>query len=167
MRRSGFSLLEILLAAAILVGSLAVLSELASLGRHHAWGMEDLSTAQRICQSKMNEILAGVSSAMTVEDLEVENEPGWFYSVQSEPAPQQGLRAVRVTVTKDVPEPRRPVQFTLVRWIRDDQSSLDADSLDSLFSPLDSSMDSDSPLDSPSPRESSPPPSPEDLGLEL
>ncbi len=134
MNRRAFSLLEVLLATGILLGSLIVLSELASIGRRRVRDAEDLTAAQRICQTKIQEILAGLQDPVPVEDAEVEDEPGWYYWVETGPvAGQQGLIAVRVTVAQDVaaaggqaflPVASAPVagqsgQFTLVRWVRD------------------------------------------------
>ena len=129
MSRRGFSLLEVLLATGILLGSLIVLSELASIGRRRVRDAEALTTAQRICHTKIQEILAGLQDPVPVEAAEVEDEPGWFYSVQTEPvATQPGLVAVRVSVTQDAFEAGEEAfllaagqsgQFTLVRWVRD------------------------------------------------
>ncbi len=60
MRRRGFSLLEVLLATGILIGSSIVLMELATIGMQHAASARDRSHAQLICQTKLNEIVAGV-----------------------------------------------------------------------------------------------------------
>jgi type II secretory pathway pseudopilin PulG len=133
MTRRGFSLLEVLLATGILLGSLIVLSELAAIGRRRVREAEDLTGAQRVCQTKIQEILAGLQEPFPVECAEVEDEPGWFYSVQTEPVSgQPGLVAVRVSVTRDVAAAGGPTfspaafspaggqapQFTLVRWVR-------------------------------------------------
>ena len=117
-RRCGFSLLEVLLATGILVGCLAVLSELAAIGRQHVEDAQKLTAAQGICQTKVNEILAGLAAADPVEDQEVEDNPDWLYSVDAEPLQQPGLLSLRVTVTENV-EDRPPRQVTVVRWIRD------------------------------------------------
>jgi prepilin-type N-terminal cleavage/methylation domain-containing protein len=119
MSRRGFSLLEVLLASSILLGCLIVLSELASIGRRHVCDAEDLITAERICQTKVNEIVAGLQEPVAVEYAEVEDEPGWFYSVETEPVRQHGLIAVRVTVTQDAADTPWPQEFALVRWVRD------------------------------------------------
>jgi hypothetical protein len=118
-RRPGFSLLEVLLAMAILMGSLVVLSELAAIGRRHIRDAEDLGTAERICQTKIGEILAGIEEPVAVEQMEVADEPGWLYSVETESLRQAGLISVRVTVVQDLPEEKRPREFSLVRWVRD------------------------------------------------
>jgi general secretion pathway protein I len=118
-RRRGFSLLEVLLATAILAGSLVVLSELAAIGRIHASTAEDGATAVRICRSVTGAILAGVEPVAPVRQQPVDDEPGWSYSVEVESATRPGLVTIRVTVRQDEAENGRPVEFSLVRWIRD------------------------------------------------
>lgn len=117
-RRKGFSLLEVLLATSILVGCLAVLSELAAIGRQHADDAEKYTVAQSICQTRINEILAGLARPDSVENEELEDHPDWLCSVDTESLAQPGLLALRVTVTENV-EDRPPREFTAVRWIRD------------------------------------------------
>lgn len=116
--RAGFSLLEVILATGVLLGCLIVLSELAALGRRHTSDAEDLAAAQRICQTKMNEILAGLAPLESFDEAEVEDEPGWLYSVATEATSQPGLVAVRVTVYQDWFEAARPKQYVLVHWVR-------------------------------------------------
>ena len=120
--RSAFSLMEVLLATAILLGSLIVLGQLATVGRMHAHDAERLTTAQLLCQSKLNEILAGVERVRPVEEESLAE--GWVYSVEVTSADKLHLASLRVTVS-EAPDPEegldgpRPKQFTLTRWIRD------------------------------------------------
>ena len=117
-RAAGFSLLEILLATSILVGSLAVLSELAALGRHHAEDAQERTAAQTLCETHVNEILAGIQPAEPVEEQPIEGHPGWSYRVAIEPLPQLGLLRLAVTV-QTAAKGRRQGEFTLVHWLRD------------------------------------------------
>jgi len=127
-RRAGFSLLEVILATAILLGSAVVLAELAAVGREHATSAEDLATAQLICQSKLSEILAGAAPAAGVQDQPLVEAPGWVYSVEIDPIEEsgqpQGVASLRVTVRQVLDDAgtaggsRRRREFTLARWIR-------------------------------------------------
>ena len=102
--RRGFSLLEILIAAGILVGSLVVLSELAAIGRQHAEDARQLTAAQTLCETKLNEILAGVQPAEPAEDQPLDDAPGWRYTLAVEQLPQPGLLQLSVTrETKTAP----------------------------------------------------------------
>lgn len=121
--RAGFSLLEMLIATAILLASLVLLSELAAAGRDHAQSAEGQARAQRICQNKLNEILAGATFLEPATDEPLWDEPGWNYSVALEtldsPLSEPPLAVLRVTVTEQVEGARRGEQFTLWRLIRD------------------------------------------------
>ncbi len=119
-RRGGFSLLEVLLATTILLGCSVALFELAAIGREHVRSAEELSLAQRLCESRINEILAGAERPKEIEKEEIYEYPGWNLSVQvdSVTAPA-GLVALRVTVFREADEYHRGKQYTLVRWVRD------------------------------------------------
>jgi prepilin-type N-terminal cleavage/methylation domain-containing protein len=60
-RNAGLSLLEVILAIAILGGCIAVIGELVRLGARQAEEARELTTAQLLCESKLEEIAAGVS----------------------------------------------------------------------------------------------------------
>ena len=119
LRRKGFSLIEVMLAAAILLGCVIVLSELAGIGREHAAAAEDLSTAQRLCQNRMAELISGIGVVAAVENEEMLEDPAWRCSVHLEPARVPGLVAVKVSVSCEASGKRRAREFSLVRWIRD------------------------------------------------
>jgi hypothetical protein len=118
-RRSGFSLMEVMLATSILLGSSVVLIELAAIGRKQSDTAFQLNTAQLLCEAKLDEIVAGASPLKMVSEEELEDSPGWLYSVESQPMPKLGLVAVRVSVFQEQEESKRPVRFSLVRWLPD------------------------------------------------
>jgi hypothetical protein len=115
--------MEVLLATAILLGCVLVLMELASIGRYYVQSVDARSMAQLLCQTKLNELLAGVQPLEEVEERAIEDYPDWLYSVTLEPVAAQPLVAVRVTVTEQVLEGTtrgargKPKQFSLVRWV--------------------------------------------------
>jgi prepilin-type N-terminal cleavage/methylation domain-containing protein len=116
VNRSGFSLLEVLLATSILVGCLAVLFELAAMGRHQAEEAQQWTEAQALCETRLNGILAGLQNPDPIEGQTIEGSSGWQYSVTTEPLPHPGLLRLQVTV-QEVVESRKPREFTLVQWI--------------------------------------------------
>jgi len=68
MKRSGFSLIEVILATAILMGSVFVLSELAGIGRRQSQRAELHARAQQLCEQTLNEVLTGERPAVLVEN---------------------------------------------------------------------------------------------------
>jgi prepilin-type N-terminal cleavage/methylation domain-containing protein len=120
--RRGFSLMEILLATSILLACVVVLAELAEVGRRHAVSVDQLTTAQMICQSKLNEIVAGAAPLSAVEAATVAEAPDWVYSVELESMTNLDLVVVRVTVEgqpqDDATTRQRPKKsFSLTRWM--------------------------------------------------
>jgi len=119
-RRSGFTLLEVLLALAILVGSLATIGALTEQGLRHAHRAAAVSKAQLHCESVLAEITAGVMLPAAVNGAPLESDPAWVYSVEATPdAIDPALLSVRVTVIENVPPQQRPVEFSLTRWVTD------------------------------------------------
>jgi prepilin-type N-terminal cleavage/methylation domain-containing protein len=128
MRKAGFSLLEVILALAILAGSIAVLGEASRLALKNAEIARDLARAQLLCESKLAEITTGIIAAEAVNNAAFDatttasldpNEPAWLYSIETQPTDEDGLISVRVTVTRDLPAGQHPIRFSLVRWIPD------------------------------------------------
>lgn len=118
-RRDGFSLLEVMLAAGLLLGCLVVLSELANIGRIHVASAEDEATAARLCQNQLNAILSGLAPVASVQQEPLADAPGWWYAVEVEPSKQRGIAVLRITVGKEAESGGRPMEFSLVRWLRD------------------------------------------------
>ncbi|MBX3440563.1 MAG: hypothetical protein KF861_23940, partial [Planctomycetaceae bacterium] len=65
--RSGFSLMEVILATAILLGSVVVLGELAGMGRRQSLRGRELSEAQLLCEQVLQELLLGLREFEQVE----------------------------------------------------------------------------------------------------
>jgi len=121
--RRGFSLLEIILALALLAGAVAVLSELSSSGLENAGRARDMTQAQLLCESKLAEVVAGILPAESQQGTcETELAPSlseWIYTIDVASAAQAGLLEVRVTVSRDPALDPRPVECSLVRWVLD------------------------------------------------
>jgi len=121
--RAGLSLVEVILAIAILGLSLVLIGELVRLGGRSSRTARELATAQMLCESKMAEIASGAATATTTTTPTLFDDfPDWTYTIESEPIDQQGLLKVRVTVQADQPQQLQPVTFTLTRWIIDPET---------------------------------------------
>jgi len=131
--RHGFSLLEVILALAILTGAIVTLGEVARMAIQNAQIARDATQAQLLCESKLAEITAGITPPDPVSNAELESsvgdesvsgilgegEIGWLYSISVDYTDEPGIVAVCVTVAQDLPPEKRPVQFSLVRWMPD------------------------------------------------
>lgn len=134
-RRAGFSLLEILLALAILGGALAILSRIVDTGMFAARESRDLSAARILSQTKMAEILLESQAGITpqsIMDAEFEtlfdSQPNavFQYSVEVMPAPMDGMLSIKVSVQsidEDLGEPR--TNYSLIRWMIDPMLGLE------------------------------------------
>ncbi len=111
--------MEVILALAIFGLAIAFIGELVRLGSRGAAAARDLAIAQLLCESKLAEIAAGAVAPEPYSLTPFEEEPEWLYAIDVQPAQQQGLLAVVVTVQQDNPESSRPVSFSLTRWIVD------------------------------------------------
>lgn len=118
-QRRAFSLLEVILALAILVAALAVIGELNDLGLRSARQASALTEAQLLCDGKLAEIAAGVVPAVAAGPVPLETDPAWLYIVGVTPLLDEGLIAVQVTVMENLSPEKRPAEFTLVRWMVD------------------------------------------------
>lgn len=120
-RRAGLSLLEVLVATAILMASAVLLFDLAEVGRNHAASAEDRATAQRICQSLMNEILVGARPLQSTPETPLPDEPDWVWSAELKPLElktRSPMGQLRVTVARGSITEGRGEQLTLWRWVR-------------------------------------------------
>ena len=129
-RAAGFSLLEVILALAILGGAIAVLGEAARLAMKNAEYTRDINRAQLLCESKLAEIVAGITPAEASDGVALKSqpdasEPAWLYSIETTSV-DDGLLSVRVTVTRDLPAEKHPVRFSLVRWMADPEAGQSA-----------------------------------------
>ena len=125
-KKKAFSILEVILALAILTGAMAVLGELGRLGFQNAKSAQDLTKAQMLCESKMAEYTSGITTPQAVSatpfdpiDQDSANSTTWVYSVDVQQIDQDGLDAMCVTVTQNLPATQHPTSYSITRWITD------------------------------------------------
>jgi type II secretion system protein I len=117
--RRGFSLLEVILALAILAGSLAALGEVMRMAGQAARLTESETQAQILAASVMDELASGARqlSAVSQSELDSTANPPWVYSVALEDTGYQQMVAVRVTVSQQLDSRLQPAHFELLRWM--------------------------------------------------
>lgn len=128
-QRSGLSLLEVVLALAILAVSAALLSQIARQASDNGRIAHRLATAQILCESKMSEVLAGAISLQANSWTEITDpvpSGQWYYRVETLPAQRKDMVGVRLSVSDD-PETTvgNPEVFFIVRWMIDPNLGLD------------------------------------------
>lgn len=128
--RRGLSLLEVVLAFAILAVSFSMLGQLVTSGYRNAREAESMTEAQMIAQNVMEEFAlgmlppnpaAGVPVSMDNGMLmQLQEAPRWEYSIDWEPAPVDGLVMVLVRVSRaNVDQAMYYDSFELARWMPD------------------------------------------------
>ncbi len=115
--RPGFSLLEVMLATTVLLGSVIVLSHIAFVGSAHMDAASQYSAAQLVCQARMSEMLAGAQPIEEVSGQSIPELPGWGLTVKVGPAGQPGLLAIEVTAAE------QPADAATAAYTAADQSA--------------------------------------------
>lgn len=126
---SAFTLLEVILALAILAGAVAILGEVMSIASRSASDAQAESEAQLLANSVMDEMLAGYVplAQQTQQPLESNAAIPWVYSVTLGETLFAGLTSIEVLVEQDVEKQFRPVKYQLVRWVSEDALAGDSD----------------------------------------
>jgi type II secretion system protein I len=116
---AGFSLLEIVLALAILAGSLAALGEVMRLSDMNAAKARDETQAELLADSVMSEIISGARTLDNVNNatFDSSDEPPWNYSIEVNSTDYQELLSVRVSVMQQLAPELQPSRCDLVRWL--------------------------------------------------
>lgn len=119
----GFSLLEVILATAIVASSSMVLLRLISTGEQHQSRAERKAIGQMICQSLIDEMAIDPSLRQSIEDQRVDDFPEWTYTMTVESTEYPGLVRVRIRASKKPVYVERTrgdgrFDFELVRWMR-------------------------------------------------
>lgn len=130
--RRGLSLLEAIIAIGIFIGAMAMIGQLLDAGLR----MIDLGERETIallrCESKMEEIVAGIipiNADMPKEPIPDRDDPHWQTAIVVEPSSVEGLVKVNVTVSyrenigaAATTEEENPFQQSLTRLVVDRSS---------------------------------------------
>src|SRR5262245_43846133 len=120
--KKGLSLLEVLLALAILGMTLAIIGELVRLGGRNAEQSRDITMAQLHCESLMAQVVSGIIAPQPVVDVPIDdpNAPNeWRYTLETQQIDQSGMLGIVLTVSQNPDVYARPVSFAAARWMLD------------------------------------------------
>lgn len=112
--RDGLTLLEVLLAMAILLLSLTAISHLVDVGAESALRTQFQASGTRLAHSKLAEVEAGVISLMSESSgtFEDQYEPEWNWSVTPVPEGTANLYLVTIKVWRDFKGQPFEIEFT-------------------------------------------------------
>ena len=114
-RRRAFSLIEVLLATVIFVGSVTAVTHMVQLG---LWGA-DMSRARAIgallAESKLAEIEAGLSDAASEGSGEFEEHPGFKWEVSRQAGAVTGVQAITVKIVYETHDDS--FELSVTRWM--------------------------------------------------
>ena len=118
MPRRGLSLLEVIIAMAILVLAIVAINKLVDIGTDRGNDARAYTRGTRLAQSKMAEVEAGLVSVSSETDGQFEgDDAAWGFKVTPEPAGPPNLYTVTVRVTRDVQG--RPLEIVLTQMVFD------------------------------------------------
>ena len=100
MKRRAFSLLEVIIATAILAASSVMLMSMFSTGDRHASRADERTIAQMLCQSKLDELIADPSLVIPIQNEVIRQYPGWVWSLDVQETSIEKFVQVTVSMTR-------------------------------------------------------------------
>jgi len=117
-QRPALSLLEVIVATAVFLFCLVAIGQLITFGADRAVDVREKTRATELAQSKMGEVVAGVTPMSSQDAQPTDEDPDYQWSMsttdQSSIAP--GLTSVAITVTHERPG-QSPLRVTLNRMV--------------------------------------------------
>ena len=129
-RRTGMSLLEVVLALSIFLAAMTALSQIVSIGSRASVESQMLNESVWRCESKMNEVVAGIIPPRSVGATSFDDDINWYWTLNVQPAPSLNLLQIDVTVARRLSDGRVLGEFQMSRWLRD-PGSIEASSTSS------------------------------------
>lgn len=119
LQLTGFTLLEVILAIAVLAVALTLIGDVARMGYQNADMAATESEAQILAESIMGELASGIRPAQAVLNAPFDVGDGrdeWQYSISIEPTMQQEILLARVAVQLVRKDPSLKPDAELVQW---------------------------------------------------
>ncbi len=129
LRRRGMSLLEVVLALAILAMSAAILAQVSRTATDNGLLAHRMSTAQILAESTMAEVVTGAIPLLASGGWSPINEvvPNgvWYYKLETTTTTRKDMVGVRLAVTDEIGMERDSELFYVARWMIDPSLGLD------------------------------------------
>lgn len=119
-RRSGLTLIEVLLALAIFLMALIAIAALVDMGTEREVQSQFRIRASRLAQAKMGEVVSGSLGALSTLSSDAgsfDNDTDWNWSMSATPQGVPNLYIVQVTVSRDFKG--QQFQFVLTQMAMD------------------------------------------------
>jgi general secretion pathway protein I len=126
VRRSGLTLLEIVLATALFLGAISVMAQIVWSGQRAAVQARLRTEAVFRCETKLAELLAGAERFQSVQNVPFPDDSQWTWSAQIASGQFPELLMIVVTVRHRGKNPATNAEFSLERWARDPLLFLEA-----------------------------------------
>ncbi|MEM9353464.1 MAG: type II secretion system protein [Planctomycetota bacterium] len=130
--RSAFTLLEVILALAILAGSVAVLGEVMRLAGDSSRRAIAETRAQLIASTVFAQLRSGARELVDAVDepFEAEYPVGWLVSVTVTPieGTVEDLNSVQITAAQDLEARLQPASYSLTVWMHTPEPSTEGSS---------------------------------------
>ena len=120
-RRSGLSLFEVIISLTIFVCSMAVIGHLISSGVRGALRSRLESQAILRCESKLAEIVAGITPLQNSNGVAFPDDQSWHWSVAVSAGQHPSLYLVEVTAAHPSTKTAGNISYSLRRLVRDPQ----------------------------------------------
>jgi len=116
---TGYSLLEVLVATAILAIGLLAIFGLARSAQQRSLDASDLAAVQLTAETTLNELLAKQAPIEPIPPRPIDGARDWRLEVKLYHSPRSDLVTVFLNAQKFSPQDNRPtgISFQLVRWV--------------------------------------------------
>lgn len=131
----GFTLIEVLLALALFVGSAAALSRLIIIGIENAEFAKEQTEAMIIAEARWSELESGILTISSLGTFPAEEFPGWQWTMAANADQTTGLYQVVLNVQKIVEAPRVGYTLKLTRLWFDETTATQTTTSTSTASP--------------------------------
>ncbi|MCA9088985.1 MAG: hypothetical protein KDA90_10180 [Planctomycetaceae bacterium] len=124
--RHGISLLEIVLALGIFLGTFAVISQIINTGARAAMQAQAENEATLRAERILNEVLAGALPFASAGPVPFDDDARWTWAVDITSGPHPDLQQIQVSASRQRKDGVTDMTIALTRYTRDPQLYLDA-----------------------------------------